>query len=85
MTQDELNERNKKAVDEFFRLCNYMEHLNGEHRTIIQNFFRLISAVIKAYAAQVTGKPTMWTDLRNEDSAKWAKEVAKIDVGMRHI
>ena len=90
MTNDELKEKNKKIVEDFFRLCNVMgneddlataisEHINREHRTTIQCFFKTISRVIVDYAK--TGQ----CDLRNEDSLKWAKEVAKIDNGMRFI
>lgn len=80
-TNEEIQERNQKVVAEFLRLCNYMGNekelgeliaaeLRREHRTIQQSFWTAIGKAIAGYAKDQDN-----SDLRNEASKKWAKEV----------
>ena len=73
----------KKAMKELINATNVMggeeemaagitEALQSEHRTLQQSFFRVFAESMKEYAN--TG-----TDLRNEASVNFAKEVNKID------
>lgn len=49
--------------------------LDREHRTLQQNFWRMIGRIIQ----KVGETPEHYYDLRNEASVKWAKEVSKIE------
>jgi len=77
-----LAEENSELVDVIFRLINYMnndtaltkaliERLSREHRTLQQNFIRMLKKVIEAHA-------DTHTDDRNAASVKWAKKVREI-------
>jgi hypothetical protein len=56
-----------------------IEHIQSEHRSLIQSFFRTIQKTIEGYALHTV------SDHRNEGSLDWAKIVAKIDYYMPHI
>lgn len=85
-----MSEDNKKQIEEnvstMLKMMNsvgargnndysqaILNKLNNEHRTIIQNFFRTLQFTITEYSK------TEHSDLRNEASVEWCKEVAKID------
>ena len=84
MTDKEtVDELNKKIVSDIFQAVNYSsnarrlakvfsEHIETEHRTLVQSFFRMISDIIDDYAKHEH------FDARNEGSFEWAKKVAKI-------
>lgn len=83
-------ERNRQVVREMFDLLNlannwkrlskeFTEHIQTEHRTLIQNFFRMCATIIEEYAKE------KYYDDRNAGSLKWAQDVAKIDYFMPHI
>lgn len=72
---------NKMCTGEEVLLRVFNEAMGRQHRTLIQKFWGVIAAVIKEYAATKEG----WYDLRNEDSVKWAREVAKVESHMRYI
>jgi hypothetical protein len=74
-----VEERNKEVVDEVFKLLNYMcndkdltkeflDHLAREHRTLQQNFFRMLQILIENHAENSF-------DDRNAASVNWAKKV----------
>lgn len=78
-------ERNEAFVEELFQLVNFMgneeelakllaEKLPQQHRTLQQNFLRLMKMVIEGYAKNNHG-----SDLRNEGGLKWAEQVSKIE------
>lgn len=81
------------AIDELFRIINKMgegerviirvfeEKMLREHRTLIQAWWRVMSHVIGTYALTKEG----WFDARNEDSIKWARQVASIKQFMSFI
>ena len=76
----EINEKIDDALKVIFKEINTMEtdslaatlaaHLQSEHRTLQQNFFRGFVEAMKIY--QNSG-----TDLRNEASVKFAKNVVQ--------
>lgn len=83
-------QQNKEWVQKAFDLVNWLgnwddlaqilaNHIDTEHRTLIQSFFRMIQEVINEYAKHE------YFDDRNNGSLKWAKEVAKIKAYMPHI
>lgn len=88
-----LEEQATEAFDTLFSVLNKMVYgeealinalnakMEREHRTLIQQWWGVIATVIKKYALTKDG----WFDLRNEDSIKWAREVAKVESGMRFI
>jgi hypothetical protein len=49
--------------------------LDRQHRTLQQNFWRMIAKIIQ----KVGETPEHYYDLRNEASVKWAQEVSKIE------
>lgn len=78
-----LEQENKEVIENFFRQLNIMsndrrmaqqvtEHLSREHRTLQQNFFRVIKQVIETYGES---QGPAFSDLRNEGSKKWAETV----------
>ena len=78
------DERNKLLVREAFDLVNlsgndrrlseeFIKHIQTEHRTLIQSFFRMIQKVIEGYSKHTS------SDARNVGSLKWAKDISKID------
>lgn len=69
---------NKMNIGEEVLIEVFNEAMRRQHRTLIQGFWRVISAAIKEYSASQF-------DLRNEDSVKWAKEVSKIEAFMRYV
>ena len=80
----DTDELNKKIVSDMFQAVNYSsnerrlaelfsEHIETEHRTLVQSFFRMISRVIDSYAEHEH------FDDRNEGSLTWAKMVAKVE------
>lgn len=86
-----LEEQAAEAFKTLFRVINKMgtgeqavgdalrDAMNHEHRTLIQQWWSVIAKVITDYSK------TKWFDARNEDSVKWAKEVAKVESFMRFI
>lgn len=83
MTQVEIIEQNKKLASELMRQVNFMgndenladaliDEIRSAHRTNQQSIIGVFKKVIECYAT------TIGTDLRNQDSKQWAKEVAKI-------
>ena len=86
---EERNKLNKDMAEQFFRLCNSMSErelsdalkdaLDRQHRTVIQSAMGVLRNVIEHYARE------HGSDLRNEDSLKWAKEVSKVDGYFRYI
>lgn len=83
-TVDKLN---KQIVDNMFEAVNYsnndkrlakvlIEHIETEHRTLVQSFFRMIAQTIRGYSLHEH------FDDRNTASLVWAKKVANIDVHM---
>lgn len=89
--KDELEVTATRAVDDLFYVVNkmgtgeevlvkvFVEKMYREHRTLLQSFWRVMFQVIKAYA-------TCPSDLRNEDSVKWAKDVVEcVPSYMRYI
>jgi len=73
----------EEAMKVIFREISYMGNENEciekmynfierEHRTLQQNFWRMIYYVMKRY-----GENSEWTDLRNQASRKWCKKVTK--------
>lgn len=81
---------NKKVVDDIFKAINFMgnwkdlaaaltKHINTEHPTLIQGFFRTVQKVIENYARD------SHCDARNKGSLDWAMEVAKIKSYMPEI
>lgn len=88
-----ISERNEEVIEEIFRLLNYMtnekelanafnEKVSRQHRTLQQNFFRLVHSIIANYAVN---SEKFGYDLRNEAAVNWAKEVAKIEGFMPFI
>ena len=89
-----VEEENLEAFETMFRLLNYMgndtalaqvfsNRLPRQHRTLQQNFMRMMQTVIVAYAEQAEQNGS---DLRNEDAVKWAKAVKAItESGMRFV
>ena len=78
-----LEQENKEVIENFFRQLNIMsndrqmvqqinEHLAREHRTLQQNFFRVIKSVVETYGEK---QGPAFADGRNEDSKKWAQKV----------
>ena len=77
----ELNDRNKALVTELFGLINKMgndddialaivDHLKTEHKTLQQGFWRVVRMTAGEWVAS---NPA--TDLRNESSLRFAKEI----------
>lgn len=91
MTRLEIEEKNKILASELLRQVNIMGNedelarailaeLLSAHRTNQQSFIGILKSVLEDYAR------TEGTDARNEDSKKWAKQVAKIqDYGFSFI
>jgi hypothetical protein len=82
--RDDLQEQVTEGIDLLFMALNKMgceddvaemmgHCIKNKHRTLQQNFWRATSSVIKDYAT------TAHTDLRNEQSKKWAEAVSEID------
>jgi len=80
MTFQEIEIKNRETAEEIMKLINFMtnddnlakafaEKLAGEHRTIQQNFWRMILYTAHRYIPLVEGR----TDLRNEASLALAK------------
>ncbi len=86
-----LEEQAAEAFKMLFRVINKMgtgekavgdglrDAMNNQHRTLIQQWWKVIAEVIVDYSK------TKWFDARNEDSVNWAKEVAKVESSMRFI
>ena len=85
MTDTEtVDKLNKQIVSDIFQAVNYSsnarrlakifsKHIETEHRTLVQSFFRMISDIIDSYAKHE------YFDDRNKGSLEWAKMVAKIE------
>lgn len=81
--KDELKKEMQEAWDKFSHAINnfsyaeqakaFCEVLSNEHRTLQQNFWRMMIQVIKKYAKTKEG----WYDLRNEMSVKMCRELSK--------
>ena len=92
MSQEELNEKNKQVFVDLFKLLNSMtndddlavalaDHLRQEHRTLQQSFWRMIQETSHLYEQQTNG----FTDLRNEASLEFTKQVNKISTYLQFI
>ena len=79
-----------KEIEEFFKALNKMgcekeiaqalkDHLDKEHPTLAQNFFRVV------YEASVHYAKRPYFDLRNEASGKLCKEIEKIDIYFPYV
>lgn len=86
-TTTKIDELNTKIVSDIFQAVNYsgnserlgkafVEHIETEHRTLIQSFFRMIADVIDEYGNHKQ------SDERNKGSLEWAKKVSEIDYYM---
>ena len=84
----EVEKANQKHIETLFRLLNAMlndelytrqlvDHLKREHRTLQQNFFRMISEIVKEMAKQRD------CDLRNEASIEWCKKATQATQDIR--
>ena len=81
--KDEMKKEMQEAWDKFSHAINnfsyedqaeaFCEVLSNEHRTLQQNFWRMMIQVIKKYAKMKEG----WYDLRNEASVKMCRELGK--------
>lgn len=88
-----LEEKATEAFETLFAVINKMvygdeavskalaEMMRRQHRTLIQQWWGMIARTIGAYAKT----PDNGFDARNEDSVKWAREVAKVPPQMRFI
>jgi len=92
-TEKSLDQRNEEVIEEIFRLLNYMtnekeltnafnDKISRQHRTLQQNFFRMINLIVATYA---DNSDKIGCDARNEASVAWAKEVKKIEKFMPFI
>jgi hypothetical protein len=83
MAEKPIGQENEATFNTVFKLLNYMgndkaltavfaENLPREHRTLQQNFMRMLQHIIYSYAdvSDVHG-----SDLRNEAATKWAQAV----------
>lgn len=80
MTVDDRNERAVLGLKEVFRACNSLSNIElsdvifnavqNEHRTIQQNFWRVMLEVIEKYS-------NTSYDLRNESSVKMCQSIMK--------
>lgn len=84
MKFEEIENKNREIAKEIMKLVNYMgndkvlgkalaEELSHEHRTIQQNFFRMIYYTASQYEKEMDGH----TDLRNEGALALAKLIVK--------
>lgn len=79
-----MNDEYKELADKIFDIMNasgrdasftkvLAEKWLTEHRTLQQGFGRMLKTIIETYAVMSVG-----SDLRNEATLAWAKEVAKL-------
>jgi hypothetical protein len=68
-----MNSHNRDYAEEMIK------YIKTEHRTLQQNFFRMVSTVINAVAK------TEYHDERNEASINWCKKVSEIDAFFPYI
>ena len=84
-----VNAEVRRCVNSIIRQLNYMgcegevakavvEELRVSHRTLQQNWWKMVQAVAKEYAG-------FEHDLRNEDAVRFAKKVSEVDDYMRFI
>lgn len=84
---EKVDKLNKQIVNDIFRAVNYsnngrrlakvfIEHIETEHRTLVQSFFKMMVNIIDGYAQHEE------FDDRNKGSLEWAKKVAFIDYYM---
>jgi hypothetical protein len=80
-----VEKENFQLFETLFRLLNYMgndrvltqmftDWLPREHRTLQQNFMRMLQTIVYAYADQSQNN----FDLRNEAAVDWAKAVGML-------
>jgi len=78
-----IEDENSEVIEAFLQRLNYMgndtrmvsqiyDHLFREHRTIQQNFFRVMKAVIERYG-EFQGPA--YADGRNQNAKEWALKV----------
>lgn len=53
-----------------------------QHRTLQQSMIAFISDTVNEINKIVSDDPGRYTDLRNEQSIKWIKQVSKIDISL---
>lgn len=82
-TNEQLHQQNSQAIDTLLNLTNWIgndralaevfaNQLLQEHRTLQQNFWRVIKMVAEKYK-------DFDHDMRNESSVKFAAKISEID------